>query len=112
PLERFNRLDALERGPPVVLGDQLLGDLPRHVAIDRGKTGADPVGRDVVEEDCEAGERADMRDAVAHLTGTDNADLANFELHAVRPITMDHRLSLSSSAASSGSAWNRSATRP
>ena len=32
--------------------------------------------RDVVEQHVEAGERADMRDAVAHLAGADHADLA------------------------------------
>ena len=32
----------------------------------------------------EAGERADMRDAAAHLSRADHADLANVERHAVR----------------------------
>ena len=37
-------------------------------------------GDDVVEQHVEAGERADMRDAAAHLAGADHADFANVEL--------------------------------
>ena len=47
--------------------------LPLMVA----KPAVDALGRDVVEHDVEAGERADMGDAVAHLTGADDADLAD-----------------------------------
>ena len=47
--------------------------LPLMVA----SAGLDAVGGDVVEQHVEAGERADMGDAVAHLAGADHADFAN-----------------------------------
>ena len=47
--------------------------LPLMVAM----PGLDPVGGEVVEPDVEAGERADMGDAAAHLAGADHADLAD-----------------------------------
>ncbi len=85
-VERLRRRDARERGLARLLGEVALGDLARHVAVDGGKAGLDAVGRDIVEQHVEAGERADMGDAVAHLPGADDADLANLGLHDVRPI--------------------------
>ena len=84
-VERLGRRDALERGLALFLGDALAADLPRQVAVDGGEPGIDAVGRDVVEQHVQAGERADMRDAVAHLTGADHADLANWMRHLLRP---------------------------
>ncbi len=63
-----------ERGLALLLGDALARDLPRHVAVDGRDAGLDAVGRDIVEQDVEAGQRADMGDAAAHLTGADHAD--------------------------------------
>jgi hypothetical protein len=134
-LERVGRRDALEGGLALFLADALAAHLPGHVAVDGCDPGFDPVGGEIVELDVEAGERADVRDAAAHLTGADDADFANLERHAVgtglRPLfDLDHvgspvlrrsgpghhgsvvalcpdgqRPTLPSSAASSGSAW-------
>ena len=47
------------------------------VALDRLEAGFQPLGRDIVQHDVEAGQRADVRDAVAHLACADHADGAN-----------------------------------
>ena len=130
--ERLRRRDAFERGLPLFLCDALAAHLPRHVAVDGRNPGLDPVGGKVVELDVESGERADMGDAVTHLSRPDHADLANMKRHVAgtgfRPLfDLDHvlspflrrswpwlhgraghhgqRPSLPSSAANSGSAW-------
>ena len=90
-VERLGRRDARERRLAVLLGDQLARDLPRQVAVDGGEPGIDAVGRDVVEQDVDAGERADMRDAVAHLTGADHADLADCKRHFLRLVAAARR---------------------
>ena len=73
----LRRTDALERRLAVLFADALAGDLPRHVAVDGRDPGLEAVGVDIVELDVEAGERADMRDAAAHLSRADHADLAD-----------------------------------
>jgi hypothetical protein len=68
------RPDAIERRLAVGAGDGALRDLAGHVAADRGEPLLDLVLGDVVEAHLEPGERADMGDAVAHLSGADDAD--------------------------------------
>ena len=68
-----------------LLGDALAADLARHVAVDGGERLLEARRRDVVEHDRNAGERADMGDAVAHLARADDADLANALRHDVGP---------------------------
>ena len=136
-VEFFRRLDARERGLAVVVADQLLADLTRHVAVDGRHARLDAVGRHVVQHHGIARQRADMGDAIAHLSGADHPDTLNFQRHVfvrsmrrpgswLRPrLLLFHfydeppsdttggtaklrrfqPLTLSSSAASSGSAW-------
>ena len=47
-------------------------DLAREIACDGGKTGIDARFRDIVEGDIDAGQRADLGDARAHLAGPDH----------------------------------------
>ena len=68
--------DALDRSLAFLVADALLADLTRQIAVDGGERRGDAVGRDVVEQDVIAGQRADMGDAVAHLAGADDPDLA------------------------------------
>src|SRR5215471_1142457 len=75
--ERLRRRDAFECSLPLFLCDALAAHLPRHVAVNRRNPGLDPVGGKVVELDVESGERADMGDAVTHLSRPDHADLAD-----------------------------------
>ena len=76
-LQRFCRADALERSLALLVGDALAADLTRQVAADGGEPFGNALGDNVVEQHVQAGQRADMRDAVAHLTGADHADLAD-----------------------------------
>ncbi len=82
--ERIGRRDALDRGLALLVADALAADLARQVAVDGGNALRDPVGDDVVEQNVIAGQRADMGDAVAHLAGADDADLANGRSHSCR----------------------------
>ena len=77
----LRRRDLRERVLARVLGDALLGDLTRHVAVDGRQTRLDAIGRHVVEHDRIARQRADMGNAVAHLPGADHADILNFLRH-------------------------------
>ena len=76
-VEAFRRRDLAERGLTVLLGNALARDLPRHISVDGRDAGLDPVDRNIVEPDVEAGQRADMRDAAAHLPCTDHTDGAD-----------------------------------
>ncbi len=73
-VEAFRRRNLLERALAVLFGDALARDLPRHVAVDGRDAGLDPVDADIVEPDFKARQRADMRDAAAHLPSPDHAD--------------------------------------
>src|SRR5262249_4915544 len=84
-VELLGRRDAPQRRLAILLADQILAHLARHVAVDGGQARLDAVERDVVEQHGEAGKRAHMSNAVAHLTGTDHTDLANVELHGFGP---------------------------
>mgnify|MGYP001468445788 CR=1 FL=1 len=70
-------------GVALLDGNALARNLARHVAVDGRKDGFDAVARNVVERDVVTRQRADMRDAVAHLTGADDAHLA--KLHNSNP---------------------------
>ena len=72
-----------ERRLALALADRVLGDLARHVAVDGGDAGLDAVFRHVVERDLEAGERAYMGDAAAHLTGADDAYPVNVHVRSL-----------------------------
>ena len=76
--KRVGRDDALERGFTIFVGDALAADLPRQISVDGGNAYGNPLDGDVVEQNIETGQRANMRDAVAHLTRADYADLADF----------------------------------
>ena len=73
--KRRREADPLERRLHVGLGDEAAADLPGHVALDRAERLVERVFLLVVEDDVVAGERDDMGDPVAHLAGTDDADL-------------------------------------
>src|SRR3954451_20897978 len=95
--QRFGRGDAFERGLTLLFADALATYLPRHVAVDRRDAGFDAVGGQIVELDVEPGERADMRDAAAHLSRPDDADFANMKRRVagtgLRPLyDLDHVL--------------------
>ena len=68
------RLSAAWRSSSLI---RLRSHLPSHVAVDGRDPGLEAVGIDIVEPDVEAGERADMRDAAAHLPRADHADGAD-----------------------------------
>src|SRR5262249_27004607 len=75
-VERLGRRNALDRRLPLFIADTLTADLPRQIAADGRQAFADAVGSDVVQQDVKARQRANEGDAVAHLAGADNADLA------------------------------------
>ena len=77
------RRDAPERRLPLAFADGVFRHLARHVAVDGGDAGLDPLLRNVVERDIEAREGAHMGDAAAHLTGADDAYPVNVH---VRPL--------------------------
>ena len=77
----FGRLDAADRGLARIFGDRFLRNLARHIAVDRGESLLDPLRRQVVELHVEARQRADMGDAVAHLSRADHTDFANCLRH-------------------------------
>src|SRR5271163_4722962 len=93
--------------------DSAAGDLARQVALDRRAPALHRVVVDIDHHDIEAGKRADMGDAAAHLPSADNAD-------AVQPLESrwDGRWRggahwrRSSSSANSGRILNKSPTRP
>jgi hypothetical protein len=58
-------------------------DLTLHVALDGLDSGIKPVSRNIVKDNVKAGQRADVRDAVTHLSCANDADGANAG-HAVR----------------------------
>src|SRR5690606_33033452 len=66
---------------PLLLGDGLLGDLPRHVAVDGGKRLLDAIGGYVVQLHIEARKRTDMGNTRAHLSRSDHADFLNTLRH-------------------------------
>ncbi len=68
--------DALERRLAVVFADRALLHLPGHVAVDGGEAGIDAVSQMSLSATSIAGERADLGDAAAHLSGADDADLS------------------------------------
>src|SRR5436853_517463 len=70
-------VDSLERRLTLLVGDALAGDLAGEIAADGGKPFGDALGIEIVKQHMQAGERAHMSDAVAHLTGADHANLAD-----------------------------------
>ena len=66
--------DALQAGVAGFPRNHLAVDLPVHVALDGLEAGVQSFRRDIVEEHVEPGERADVRNAVAHLSCADHAD--------------------------------------
>ncbi len=83
-VDRIGGRDALDRRLAFFVADALAADLARQIAIDGGNPRTDAVGDDVVQQHVEAGQRADMGDAVAHLAGADHADLTNGVRHPAR----------------------------
>src|SRR5262249_4612868 len=71
--------DACQSVLAIVLTDCFLSDLARHVAIDSRHPGLAAVGRNIIEHNRISCERADMRDAIAHLTRADNSDTLNID---------------------------------
>ena len=66
-----------------VLGDGLLGDLARQMAVDGRHRRLQPFVGDVVEHHVQTGQRRHMRDAVAHLPRADHAELLDCHRHLV-----------------------------
>ncbi len=83
PVERLAGGDPVERLLARVLGNGLLGDLPRQMAVDGRHRRFQPLGGDVVEHHVEAGERRHMRNAIAHLARADHTDLLDCHRHLV-----------------------------
>jgi len=67
----------LERGMALLVGNALASDLAGKIAADGGEPLGNALDIDIVEQHVQAGERADMRDPVAHLTRADHANLAD-----------------------------------
>ena len=77
----FRRLDQRQRVLSLILADGVLGNLARHVAVDGRHAGLDALARHVVQHDWKARQRANMGNAVAHLSGADYPDTFNIERH-------------------------------
>ena len=77
----FTGADPVQGSNALLFGDDRLINLARHIAIDRRQTRVDLVDGDVIQHDVVAGERTDMRNAVAHLPGADNTDFSDIETH-------------------------------
>ena len=58
--------------------DLLALDKPGKVAADRRETVVDPLFGNIVQDDIEAGNCADLRDSSAHLTRADDSDFFDF----------------------------------
>ena len=71
-------VDAAEGGVAVGLGDLAAVNLAVQVAADDPGRGVERLVGDVVQDHVEAGEREDVGDAVAHLSGADDADALDF----------------------------------
>jgi hypothetical protein len=80
-VQRLGGGNPVERFFARVLGDSLLGDLARQMAVDGRHRRFQPFVGDVVEHHVETGERRHMRDAVAHLARADHADLLDCHRH-------------------------------
>src|SRR6266404_6107585 len=98
--------DPGQRRLALGVGDHAALDLPTHVLVDVLLRLVDLIDIDIDEFHVVAVEGRDMGNAVAHLPGADDADGANHG-GASAP-----RAYLLSSLVISGTAWNRSATRP
>ena len=105
--------DARHRRIFFVLADPAARDLAGEIAVDRVAAALHRLLADVGHHHVEPGERADMRDAAAHLPGTDDADPAQ---PASGMTAGEDAAALtggaSSSSASSGRTLNRSPTSP
>ena len=82
-VQRLGGADPGERLLAGVLGDGLLGDLARQIAVDGRHRRFQPFVGDVVEHHVETGQRRHMRDAVAHLARADHADLLDCHRHLI-----------------------------
>ena len=83
PVDGLGRGDAVQRLLARVLGDDLLDDLARQIAVDGRHRRFQPVGGDIVEHHVQAGQRRHMGDAIAHLARADHADLLDCHRHLV-----------------------------
>ena len=83
PVHGLGGNDPVQRLLAGILGDDLLGDLARQIAVDGRHRRLQPVGGNVVEHHVEPGQRRHMRDAVAHLARADHADLLDHRRHLV-----------------------------
>ena len=82
-VERVGGRDPLQRLLALVVGDGLLRDLARQIAIDGCHRRLEAIGRNVVENHVHSGESRHMRDAVAHLARPDHADFPDHCRHLV-----------------------------
>jgi hypothetical protein len=85
PMNFSDRADQLQPRLLLLLGDALAADLARHVAVDRRQRLLEARRGDIVDHDRDAGQRADVGDAVAHLARADDPDLANALRHDLGP---------------------------
>ena len=125
-LEAEGRHDARQGAVDIGIGNNAAPQLALQVAPDGFHRCVDRFFADVVQDDVIAVERRNMRDAVAHLAGADDAYFLDRQRPSpfriggrpspgdgVRDSRRYLRTSIvSSSADSSGTALNRSATRP
>jgi len=66
-IEFFDRLDPVERGRPLVFGNQRFTDLSCQIAVNRSEPRFDPLHRNVAQSNVEAGECTHMCNTAAHL---------------------------------------------
>ena len=102
-------LDAAERGILFFFADLAARDLTRQVAVDGFAAALQRLLVDVGHDHIDAGERADMGDAAAHLPGADDAD-------AAQPVERQAGAALTGGARARrrapGRILNKSPTRP
>ena len=76
-VERLGDANAFQRRRDLIVLDQAARRLAVHVLVDALQRLCQRLLVDVVEHHVEPGQRQDMRDAVAHLAGADDADAFN-----------------------------------
>ena len=82
-VDRGDGRDAPDRLLALVLPDAARGDLTGEIAVYRGERGLELVRRDIVDHHCVPGQRADMRDPVAHLACANDSDFSYATGHSM-----------------------------
>ncbi len=106
--EPGRRPDAGARGVALAGGQLALGDQPLEALVDRRETLVESRRGDVDQRHREARLRGDLRDAVAHRAGADDAEAADLHARLLPPEPMGRRAEGSSDAGCGTRAGRRS----